>query len=68
MLGHQVMPGSRPSRDGSVDQPNSATPPKNDPIVKRVYADGPSLIAHKLYANPEATKQLTDSGDGETLF
>jgi len=38
--------------------------------VNPVYADGPSLVAHKLYAqlSPELIKQLIDAGDAETLF
>jgi hypothetical protein len=70
MLSHQVSPGSRQCRERPANRPNNPTAPKNQPIVNPVYADGPSLVAHKLYAqlSPELIKQLIDAGDAETLF
>ena len=70
MLRAQVLPGSRPSGEAVPVSSAEKASRKNDPIVGQLYTDGPSLIAHKLYAepDPEAIQKLSGTGDAETLF
>jgi hypothetical protein len=70
MVRHQAMPGSYSVREENPDRPNEGDSPKNDPIVDKLYPDGPSLIAHKLYAkgDPKAKQKPTGPDDAETLF